>query len=81
MIISRDGYDSRSYVVVTKDGYLLTMNRILPKGSGEHHPVLIQHGLLSSSADWLTVGKGKALRNALRKIYQSDNIYNYLFFL
>jgi lysosomal acid lipase/cholesteryl ester hydrolase len=63
MIIARDGYDSRSYVVVTEDGYLLHMDRILPRGPGKHHPVLLQHGLLSSSADWLTSGRDRALRN------------------
>jgi Partial alpha/beta-hydrolase lipase region len=65
MIIARDGYDVRSYVAVTEDGYLLNMQRIMPRGDGDHPAVMIQHGLLSSSADWLYLGEERALRNAL----------------
>lgn len=65
-MVAREGYEVQSFVVPTEDGYLLKMHRILPRGPGDHHPVLIQHGLCSSAADWLTVGKGRALRNALK---------------
>ncbi|XP_072762482.1 lipase 3-like [Anoplolepis gracilipes] len=58
-MIRRAGYPAESHVVTTKDGYLLTLHRI-PGGNGSA-PVLLQHGLLSSSADWLVLGKGKAL--------------------
>jgi len=62
-MIARAGYDSRSYIVPTEDGYLLTVHRIPPKktGPGDQHPVLLQHGLLSSAADWLILGPGKGL--------------------
>jgi lysosomal acid lipase/cholesteryl ester hydrolase len=69
-MIARAGYKSRSYVVETEDGYLLTVNRIFSKTPGEHHPVLLQHGLVASSADWLMLGPGKALGiTILKKIY------------
>lgn len=55
--------------MITEDGYLLTMHRIPcghigcehvgKRGSGQ--PVFLQHGLLSSSADWLLSGPEKAL--------------------
>lgn len=56
--------------MITDDGYLLTMHR-LPCGRvdgcaqhgrrGAGQPVFLQHGLLSSSADWLLSGPEKAL--------------------
>ncbi|KAF5285059.1 hypothetical protein FQR65_LT02372 [Abscondita terminalis] len=62
-IIRRHGYQSESHVVETADGYLLTVHRI-PKnkvGRSGQQPVLIQHGLLSSSADFLITGDNKSL--------------------
>ncbi|XP_063989510.1 lipase 3-like [Diachasmimorpha longicaudata] len=51
------GYTIETHIVQTDDGYLLTIHR-LPNEGGP--PVFIQHGLLSSSADWLSLGKEKA---------------------
>ncbi|KAF5285060.1 hypothetical protein FQR65_LT02373 [Abscondita terminalis] len=62
-IIRRHGYQSESHVVETSDGYLLTVHRI-PKnkiGQSGQQPVFIQHGLLSSSADFLITGDNKSL--------------------
>lgn len=70
-MIARAGYNAQSFIVPTEDGYLLTLDRILPKGTGEHHPVLLQHGLLSSAADWLILGKGKSLGNFYLKFKNS----------
>ncbi|CAL1684027.1 unnamed protein product [Lasius platythorax] len=58
-MIKRAGYPAEAHVIKTKDGYLLTLHRI-PGGNGSL-PVLLQHGLLCSSADWAILGKGKAL--------------------
>ncbi|KAL6417512.1 hypothetical protein ACFW04_012680 [Cataglyphis niger] len=44
---------------MTEDGYLLTLHRI--PGGNDSLPVLLQHGILGSSADWVILGKGKAL--------------------
>lgn len=54
--------------MTTEDGYILTLYRIPgPKGA---QPVLIQHGLLSSSADWVVMRPGHSLGN-----------HRYIFFL
>lgn len=65
-MIVRHGYPAETYTVNTTDGYLLTMHRIpcgkyncLQRGKGQ--PVLLQHGLLSSSADWVVCGPEKGL--------------------
>ncbi|XP_025266474.1 uncharacterized protein LOC105255041 isoform X2 [Camponotus floridanus] len=58
-MVRKAGYLVESYVVTTEDGYLLTLHRI--PGGNDSLPVLLQHGFLGSSADWLVLGKGKAL--------------------
>ncbi|XP_025265041.1 lipase 3 isoform X2 [Camponotus floridanus] len=58
-MIRKSGYSAESHVVMTEDGYLLTLHRI--PGGNDSLPVLLQHGFLSSSADWIVLGKGKAL--------------------
>ncbi|CAG7825090.1 unnamed protein product, partial [Allacma fusca] len=59
-LIRRFGYPVESHEVTTSDGYILTLFRIpssnkavVPKVDKE--PVLVQHGLLCSSDDWLFV--------------------------
>lgn len=58
-MIKREGYPAEAHMVTTSDGYILELHRI-PGGVGSV-PVLLQHGLLSSSADWVVTGKGKGL--------------------
>ncbi|KAL6417511.1 hypothetical protein ACFW04_012681 [Cataglyphis niger] len=58
-IITKAGYPAEAHVVMTEDGYLLTLHRI--PGGNDSLPVLLQHGILGSSADWVILGKGKAL--------------------
>lgn len=58
-MIRKAGYPAEAHVVTTEDGYLLTLHRI-PGGNGSV-PVFLQHGILGSSADWVILGKGKAL--------------------
>ncbi|XP_044255278.1 lipase 1-like, partial [Tribolium madens] len=54
-IITKYNYSSEIHNVVTEDGYILALHRILPqkpyKGS-----VLVMHGILASSADWIITG-------------------------
>lgn len=58
----------------TEDGYLLTLHRIpcgrsgCVNGRGVGQPVFLQHGLLSSSADWLLSGPDRALAFILADI-------------
>ena len=58
-MVAEAGYPVETHVVTTDDGYLLRVHRI-PGGKlgedddrGPRSPVFLQHGLLSSSADWV----------------------------
>ncbi|CAH1103885.1 unnamed protein product [Psylliodes chrysocephalus] len=57
-IIARHGYLSETHTVVTEDGYILKIHRIPKKKNGprSRQPVLLQHGILGSSADWIING-------------------------
>ncbi|KAF4531446.1 hypothetical protein B566_EDAN004217 [Ephemera danica] len=59
-MIARAGYPAESHLVTTEDGYILTVHRI-PTTRARGEPILLQHGLLASSADWLIPGPGRAL--------------------
>ncbi|XP_058456602.1 lipase 3-like isoform X2 [Malaya genurostris] len=67
-IAVRHGYSAESHTLRTADGYLLTLHRIpcgrvgcTGSGKGTGQPIFLQHGLLSSSADWLLSGPEKGL--------------------
>ncbi|CAG0919966.1 unnamed protein product [Notodromas monacha] len=67
-MIANEGYPAEIHSVTTEDGYILQMHRIphgLAPGSGPGEgtktPVFVQHGLLSSSADWVVTGPSEAL--------------------
>ncbi|XP_023347333.1 gastric triacylglycerol lipase [Eurytemora carolleeae] len=61
-IITDAGYPCETHTVVTDDGYILNMHRIphsRDTGYNKSRPtVFLQHGLLSSSADWVIMGPG-----------------------
>lgn len=59
-LIESRGYVAESHEVTTLDGYILTLFRIVNPliTSGERKPVLLQHGLLSSSIDFLINSPG-----------------------
>ena len=42
---------------VTEDGYILQLHRVPPRGGGGGVPVYLQHGLICSSASWVTSGE------------------------
>lgn len=54
-----------SHAVTTLDGYILTLHRISPTPSLTHkftnHTVILHHGLLGSSADWILLGRDYSL--------------------
>ncbi|XP_066247736.1 gastric triacylglycerol lipase-like [Euwallacea similis] len=64
-IAQRYGYQFEGHPVVTEDGYILNLHRILPPtnktsntiGEGKRPPVIIFHGLGGSSAFWVLQGK------------------------
>lgn len=59
------GYIPETHQIQTDDGYLLTLHRInySPNCTEEEKkgPLLIQHGLFSSSADWVLLGSDHGL--------------------
>jgi len=63
-LIAKRGYPAETHKVVTEDGYILSIHRI-PHGkggqTGPRVPVLLQHGLMSNSADWVISPEGQAL--------------------
>ena len=58
-MVAEAGYPVETHVVTTDDGYLLRVHRIPGGKLGQDDdraprpPVFLQHGLLSSSADWV----------------------------
>lgn len=84
-LIRKYGYPEESHEVETEDGYLITMHRIPglkvnPNGVGKGTPVMLMHGLLSSSADWVINGPGKAL-GLLKNIYYCLFVFFFKFLL
>ncbi|CAH0701444.1 unnamed protein product [Spodoptera exigua] len=66
-LVAKYGYPIEVHNVITSDGYILEMHRI-PHGRDHNNkpdpkkiPVLVMHGLLSSSADFIVLGPGNAL--------------------
>ncbi|XP_053663303.1 lipase 3-like [Anopheles marshallii] len=57
--ITRHGYPVELHKVTTQDGYILSLVRI--PGKSDKPPVLIMHGLLSSSVDWTVQGPDKSI--------------------
>lgn len=65
-MIAEAGYPCETHMVKTEDGYLLRLHRIPGgrehTGEGDARPaVFLQHGLLSSSADWVLTGPDHAI--------------------
>uniref|UniRef100_A0A182N6M1 Lipase 3 n=1 Tax=Anopheles dirus TaxID=7168 RepID=A0A182N6M1_9DIPT len=62
-LIRKYGYRARAYTVTTSDGYQLGVHRMSRKEgpNAQLLPVLIIHGLLGSSADWVLIGPEHAL--------------------
>ncbi|CAB3232056.1 unnamed protein product [Arctia plantaginis] len=65
-LIAFNGYPAESHTVMTSDGYILTVHRIPynkkgPLKSVPRKTVLLHHGLLGSSADWVIAGPKKGL--------------------
>ncbi|CRK93814.1 CLUMA_CG007341, isoform A [Clunio marinus] len=62
-LIKTAGYKAEAHLVVTEDGYVLKVHRILPKVKGNNikHPVFLMHGLLAASADYIITGPQTAL--------------------
>lgn len=69
-LIALNGYTAESHTVVTDDGYILTVHRIpynrnTTDRTSFRKTVLLHHGLLGSSADWIIPGPEKGLAYVL----------------
>ncbi|XP_053624159.1 lipase 3-like [Plodia interpunctella] len=62
-LITFHGYRLETHTALTPDGYLLTLHRVFLRDSTgrEMKKVLLHHGLLGSSEDWVILGSNKAL--------------------
>ncbi|EFN80677.1 lipase 3 [Harpegnathos saltator] len=65
-VVNENGYPFELHHVITSDGYILALHRIPPshprKLYGPHHrAVLVMHGLLGCSADWVVTGRNRSL--------------------
>src|SRR5690348_5335807 len=72
-VISSRGFIPQVHEVTTADGYILTVHRIinplLVNNGLKKKPVILQHGLLCSSSDWVVNNAG----GDLRALFSSDN--------
>lgn len=62
--ITSNGYQLETHKVVTRDGYILTVWRILPKKVSnlkQSKPIILQHGLLDNSWTWFTLSPENCL--------------------
>lgn len=63
-LIASHGYHAEAHTVITEDGYILALHRI-PFGrkmkESPRKTILLHHGLLGSSADWIISGPEKGL--------------------
>ncbi|XP_072757268.1 lipase 3-like isoform X2 [Anoplolepis gracilipes] len=72
--VKQSGYPFELHHVTTSDGYILAMHRIPPNNSNNtqsRRVVLIMHGLLGCSMDWIVTGRNRSIAYLL-----SDNGYD-----
>ncbi|XP_057792722.1 triacylglycerol lipase 2-like [Salvia miltiorrhiza] len=67
LMVETQGYTCEEHMVTTKDGYILSLQRI-PTGrsgattkGGPKPPVLLQHGLMSDAMTWLAMSPDESL--------------------
>uniref|UniRef100_A0A182JAQ3 Uncharacterized protein n=1 Tax=Anopheles atroparvus TaxID=41427 RepID=A0A182JAQ3_ANOAO len=60
-LITKYGYPVESHQVTSADGYIISVTRIPSKKVVHPWPVLLVHGLLASSADFLIIGPNNSL--------------------
>ncbi|CAH0703421.1 unnamed protein product [Spodoptera exigua] len=61
-LIIAHGFKSESHTVLTGDGYMITMHRIMRDLDKRYdRAVILYHGILGSSEDWLLLGEKRAL--------------------
>jgi lysosomal acid lipase/cholesteryl ester hydrolase len=70
-LIGNAGYQGEVHEVLTEDGYILKLHRINAKIANDRKPVLLCHGILTNSVDFLISGPKIAIAYLL-----SDNGYD-----
>ncbi|XP_075230258.1 uncharacterized protein LOC142329474 [Lycorma delicatula] len=60
-LIKRQGYLFEEYKVITEDGYILLLTRIVTGNLTSYNPVLIIHGFLGTSEQFLLMGHDHGL--------------------
>uniref|UniRef100_A0A182XVP9 Lipase 3 n=1 Tax=Anopheles stephensi TaxID=30069 RepID=A0A182XVP9_ANOST len=60
-LIAKYGYPVESHEATGADGYTISLTRIPPKKQRHPTPMLLVHGLLASSADFLIIGPNNSL--------------------
>jgi lysosomal acid lipase/cholesteryl ester hydrolase len=73
-MIERHGYTSETHTVTTEDGYILNLHRIPNRGKP---PVLLNHGILMSSVDYVITGPDRALGKYLIKLFILNLCFRY----
>lgn len=67
-------YPNEKHTVITSDGYILEIHRIPHPGQP---PILLSHGVLSSSADFLVMGPNQSLAFLLHDQQYDVWLFNY----
>jgi hypothetical protein len=70
-LIENSGYKGEAHQIETDDGYILKLHRIVPKVPNGKRPVILCHGILATSADFLIMGREYSIAYLL-----SDNGYD-----
>ncbi|KFB46696.1 AGAP003083-PA-like protein [Anopheles sinensis] len=60
-LIAKYGYPVESHEATSADGYIISVTRIPPRKQLHPWPILLVHGLLASSADFLIIGPNNSL--------------------
>ncbi|XP_053675174.1 uncharacterized protein LOC128725421 [Anopheles nili] len=60
-LIAKYGYPVESHEATSADGYIIALTRIPPRKQRHRLPILLVHGLLASSADFLIIGPNNSL--------------------
>lgn len=58
--VGKMNYTAEAISVVTQDNYMLRVHR-LPQDKPTDKVVFIMHGMLSSSLDWVLIGRDKSI--------------------
>uniref|UniRef100_A0A0K2THP6 Lipase n=1 Tax=Lepeophtheirus salmonis TaxID=72036 RepID=A0A0K2THP6_LEPSM len=68
-MVQEYGYEAEIYKVITDDGYINTLHRLKsPKNSSTLAPILVQHGLFGTSADFVMGRPDKSIGYILADI-------------